>query len=601
METLKKRLRSFLEKDNSFLYNEELEVYEDFLENGCDFFQKSSKVLMSLSFFALVYNAKSEKSFEENNQVIRQFEKTNFFHSSKDEMLLVKILEQLFLLEDYEVNMLVEYTELAHASLFQQMKNKEKLEKIERLLGDKVKCLDFLKRKVSYDDLFFVLNFYNESNKVIKKTFSYLVYYIKLFFLYKHNAFSSRKELHAEYRDFCKQSYNLILDYTKKLQREQKNSLKAWNTLKNLCQKRLDILEDINPSLYLEITEEEIQHFPISILETMETVFLEHNEKIVEHLDQNLSLYYQEQKILFQQLCHKYQMFISNEDFKYLLNQTFDVVSFEERLKIFKKLNLSLSKPFLFLFCSSLETFQFFTNLYDLKVLSHSFLTIYLESLLDEEKILKIKENYSLLGTMGLHGENLDMLLLLETKDILLQKEVADTYQLTSYDGIFEPHFFLCLDIWIEHGLFPYFSKNQMLSHLDFVSITKRILIGLQLGLPIFDEEGKVTSQFLDEKKFLIPNNFLDSYITNHVSLYLEEHHDEVSFDDLDSYFMKDFFCYDFDGVLISRPKVLRNKSLGFSIEESIFYGSILNYSSCEKVCDILKEKQKEISRLTNS
>ena len=48
---------------------------------------------------------------------------------------------------------------------------------------------------------------------------------------------------------------------------------------------------------------------------------------------------------------------------------------------------------------------------------------------------------------MGLHGENLDMLLLSETKDILLQKEVADTYQLTSYDGIFEPHFLLCLDI----------------------------------------------------------------------------------------------------------------------------------------------------------
>lgn len=597
METLKRILEENLAKESVFPQEKLLNTYRVFLDSNCDFFHNNSKILAPISFFGLLFIAKSKRSFEKKEEVVQKLFHLHFFQETDFDRWLVGILEQLESFSNYEVGMLIEFDQMIQSGFVGRIRSKERFKKIQTVLGEKTKILDYVREhEIPHHDFLELLHLYYDCDDVEKNVFHYLSKYIQIAALRKQNIFSSRNDLKPELREICSSSYNIILEYTKKLEREQRNFFREQNSKKKLYQKRLDILEKVTPTDYLEVTEEEIQNFPLSLLETMECIFLEHNEKIMKKLDQE-SLSFEDNETSFKKLCLKYQIYYTQEDINFIMNSTFSFTELEERLKIFQTLNFSFEKPLLMFFCSSQSVFLFYTQFLFMNVCSVSFFKTYLETLLEPNVVLRVRENYNLFQQLGYSSFPLDSLLLMNSEDILFKKELADMYSLSSYEGIFEPYFFECYDIWIENGLSSYFVKNQMLSHMDLVTITKRILIGLKLGLSIFDDEGKVNSIFLEEKKFFVPDSLLDSYIANHVSIYLKQEK-ESKFDfDLDSYFMKDPLTYDFDGIFISRPKVLRSGEFSLS---SILNGSILNIWECEKIHSILKKKQMERKDLTN-
>jgi len=216
--------------------------------------------------------------------------------------------------------------------------------------------------------------------------------------------------------------------------------------------------------------------------------------------------------------------------------------------------------------------------------------------------------NIELLKNNACKGNNFNELLL--DKNLEKYFELAKGYGLNVQDSniiknMTKPYFFDAIDVFIEKGVYEVLLNNPILFNYDLVKIIKRIMIAEKMQINIFDETNLLSKQIIDGTNFCVPDDLLDQYMFNIVPLSISKENVRVLNSDkrleyvedekLDEQFKTSDLTYTFNGVNISRMKVLRNRVVSNNendLIDCIIYGSILNQQEYNVICDEVNAKK---------
>lgn len=192
--------------------------------------------------------------------------------------------------------------------------------------------------------------------------------------------------------------------------------------------------------------------------------------------------------------------------------------------------------------------------------------------------ITKLINNYEILSTIvpmfdfnsKFYNDNIlfiDTLNLKQTINVL--KEYKFTEQESDYFTylLSNPALINIFDILLEKSLpleliFLLGKTNNPLNAI------KRILIYQQINTPIIDKNGNLKKDIYDEKRFIISDQELDSYLNNIVNEILQveikgetvaNEENTLFIEELDRVYLNDKRTYKIGETIISRPKVLKN------------------------------------------
>lgn len=168
------------------------------------------------------------------------------------------------------------------------------------------------------------------------------------------------------------------------------------------------------------------------------------------------------------------------------------------------------------------------------------------------------------------------------------------------------------VDLLIEFGLAKYIEDNIKIVTDDINLIVKRIYIAKLLNINII-QNNQINPILLEDEKFYVNNNDLEDYIINNVDDYIDQNIKNILDNNMrnvidnnlklscyDAY-LKDNLTYDFNGILISKNKLLRNltclKKFNLSLNDdlifnSILYGSILDSEKIEALKNLIYGKK---------
>lgn len=182
--------------------------------------------------------------------------------------------------------------------------------------------------------------------------------------------------------------------------------------------------------------------------------------------------------------------------------------------------------------------------------------------------------------------------------------------------------FFSYIDLFIELGLDNFIKDNYFIVSDSCKMIIDRIHIANMMRLNIFDHGGRLIPEIISGNRFYVNDAELDSYIVSTSSNMilpnildtLSKSHDcnyDVSseFIEFDKAFSFNEYTYMFNGIPISRNKVLRSYNIlrhaypnydkFCLLESSIIYNSILDIDNIfnikDSIDEFFKEKQKRI------
>lgn len=212
--------------------------------------------------------------------------------------------------------------------------------------------------------------------------------------------------------------------------------------------------------------------------------------------------------------------------------------------------------------------------------------------------------------------------ILINDNNILLNNlEKLDAYDLNfqkakRFDLIENDKLIPYLDIFIELGLYDYIKCHPDIINSNAMNIINRILFCKQLDIEIFDGNrlnDLVTANVFKIGKTIIDDISIAQCINNQTFFYANEEIFKILLESVPSNtveneeipnllpWKKTEQIYDFDGVLISRNKVLRNYNIlkgyeEFSPEEIIFnsltFGSILDIEEQNKISNAIFNSQ---------
>jgi hypothetical protein len=196
-------------------------------------------------------------------------------------------------------------------------------------------------------------------------------------------------------------------------------------------------------------------------------------------------------------------------------------------------------------------------------------------------------------------------------------KKIFNIKYARDFEVLYNELSFDIADIYIESGLALYMINHPYLLRDDMINVAKRIVISREVNMDIFDEKGMLLSSVMTGNDYLISDDKLDEYLINNKTLddsyyntlnYHKRNYispDAESLDvikDLDSEYKISDLEYNFDGMIISRIKVLRNISTlldmyGYDEEllktfviESIIYKHYLSPDQMLNIKDNLEE-----------
>lgn len=592
MEDIKRKLQEYLNQEAQYDKEEELELYQLTIKKDLFRFSKN-KIDFEILLF-LLYNCQNNNSFKENLAIINDLLKTNIFQ--KNGVLFLEIIDLIDNLLEYELFYLIEFLELTNMSVMLQIKNKEKIEKLKQIISNNYHKLNELEHNgVKKNDLLSILTFYKNSSSKEQKVFKIMKYYISSLIIYNHTINFSINYLNGETRNILQCANNLLLDHVNELEREKKNFYKNDRKIKRLYQKRLLILNTRTEEDYLELEREEIDSFPIELLEKMECFFTKHNKKIVEPIEKELNDLEKDKKITIQNLFYENNIAVSEEILNLVLLSGLSIEDLEMRIKDFAEMNQNITE-LLSLFISDPLIYNSIILLLKNQIISFNYLKENLAVLLDQELAIQLNETYNFFKEQGFQDNYLNELLFLDKKFILERVLEAKRYKIAIGKGILKNYFFETIDIWIEMGFYPYLEKNNEIANLDFINITKRMIIARQLGLPIFYQNGQLTSLILEERKFLFLNEELDNYISNQTVFYEMQEIDA----DIDGLLENETELYlQIDQITLSKPKIKRNLQNGLKGFKALIHGSILDLVTLEELKKNITNKS-ELKLLQN-
>ena len=170
------------------------------------------------------------------------------------------------------------------------------------------------------------------------------------------------------------------------------------------------------------------------------------------------------------------------------------------------------------------------------------------------------------------------------------------------------------LDILIENEIDIYCFDSYLLSKEDIKNLNKRLQICTMLDIDVYSEKGNLNRTFLLGNGFYCKEEELDEYLTNskYIDQNIIEELEQVSRTEIDKtitslpevialeeYVSDDNSCYNINGLIISRNKVLRNltyfknnnKLNENTIINSIFYNMNVNDEEVLKVKSIISKE----------
>jgi len=198
-------------------------------------------------------------------------------------------------------------------------------------------------------------------------------------------------------------------------------------------------------------------------------------------------------------------------------------------------------------------------------------------------------------------------------KDILscLEKYFIPFNQPSCYYFLNHPELISYIDSYIELDLY-----NLLLDapeDLTIDSVLKRITLLKSIDGKIVNESGYIPNNILTGKNFYVSNEQLDNYIINHTDYFIDKNakmdlesneHFKISENifeiteiiNLEEKFKQNELIYNFDGIIISRPKVLRcfqflsngNYNINNNLFSSIIYNSNLSYEQINQIKEML-------------
>ena len=219
--------------------------------------------------------------------------------------------------------------------------------------------------------------------------------------------------------------------------------------------------------------------------------------------------------------------------------------------------------------------------------------------------------NYDYLNKFESYGQYIDDLFIFDT-DVLIQNiSLLEVYDLDYNKNLLSDcSNFSYVDNMIELGCIDVLKSNIGIIDEKIEWVIKRVNICKQLRIN-YIHNMNLDKSVITGKDFLVPDSHLDDFIINNVSDYLDSDMKNIldsssrvnmeDFDSLDKYLI-DEYTYNFDDVLISKNKYLRNihclLSNGYEVNDdvifnSLIYGSILDYESINKIKDELFSKKK--------
>ncbi|MGN0973760.1 MAG: hypothetical protein ACI4OT_03365 [Bacilli bacterium] len=202
-----------------------------------------------------------------------------------------------------------------------------------------------------------------------------------------------------------------------------------------------------------------------------------------------------------------------------------------------------------------------------------------------------------------------DDILFVDNKELLNNEELLKVYrkELSEGDYIYlnDSNNFDILDLLIENDISLNSFDNYSLSQKEISNLIKRIFICTDLNIDMYTKSGNLNRSFLLGNKFYTSEETLDEYILT--SNYYDENIEDFiknnnrnhinkninlieEFNELEKYKSEDELSYNIDGLIISRPKVMRNLTLFLETEnlnknnilQSIIYNSNFNDSDIE-------------------
>lgn len=219
-----------------------------------------------------------------------------------------------------------------------------------------------------------------------------------------------------------------------------------------------------------------------------------------------------------------------------------------------------------------------------------------------------IEENVKLLKNQIINPNYLPKILLNdsienEKASILLQKyDIKDMVFYNNYK------LFDLVDLLIEIGIDPQSIDYSNVNGYDIDLIIKRLFISSIIGLSII-RENKISKSIITGEGFLVEDDKLDDYIIDESSSNIDLHaikllnNKRLSISDNELTSLSEYYdgnnLYNFDGIMISKIKILRNLAslsnfnddLNLKLTYAIIYNSFLKQEDIDKIKKIIKSK----------
>lgn len=218
----------------------------------------------------------------------------------------------------------------------------------------------------------------------------------------------------------------------------------------------------------------------------------------------------------------------------------------------------------------------------------------------------KIMMNHKISLDNKIYDEDI---LFINNQELLQNEKMLKVYRNElskgDYTYLNDSNSFDILDVLIENNLPLDSFDNYSLNNKDISNLIKRLSICTDLDIDIYTVSGNLNRSFLLGNKFYIPEEALDEYIVtsnyydeNIINFIRNNNRNNINkninlieeFNELENYKSEDELSYNIDGLIISRPKVMRNLTLFLETEnindnnilQSIIYNSNFNDNDIE-------------------
>lgn len=401
-----------------------------------------------------------------------------------------------------------------------------------------------------------------------------------------------------------------ILDKVFKKIEEIENYSQEQSRNKEQCKLREDLIKlknyftDCKDNSYLELPKEYIDKLPLEILkEICECVNAHNYDLYMKLIDKNVSKI--EAILLKYDLLNKF----SKEELKEL--ETIDANKVESILIIFNGLPYNFcfsNQDWLNIFNNSNEqNIKTILKALNLKYITLDFINNYLY-IFYEPDFQIFKNNLDSLINKNIKVNCLNELMLVDNLEnyINLVKHYAlDLNNIFVLKNMIKPYFFDYLDLFIEQGLYDILKNDLTILNEDLNVLIKRLIIARSIKIPLLNSEGKIN--YFIRNQFFIPDSLLDNYIFNSTTLKIDETNLnepfklEISLEDNEfENFSDGDLIYNFNGIIISRLKYLRNRKILNDDEymlECLVKNSILNLEQFEELQMITLEKKLKLQK----